>query len=350
VTPTQRAWFGGRLIEKKGTAMNADRLGSYEKAYPYGELATAAGPGEKFATYWRDGGTGLDYAVNRYYSSQMGRFVSADPYQASGGPANPGSWNRYAYVEGDPVNFHDPRGLMAEGPHYVCPYSNSANWLDCYWIEPSMGGGRPFVDRSGPSRGAILSMLRQSLGAAAAAMLVTNLARRTSSEQVPTYLQVVDDCWTEGAPGSISLAYTRVITYQILDSDKKPMRNIAVGGVSISESFREVEGNTEIEEDPGTWVYGARFGIQPNGTFTDVISAGGIPPAFPLRGSAFQSFQASGYLSSGIPILSQFLSIIGFGGDTTVLDVVLGPDNVTINGRGYGKDPSRHCGVSRRAP
>ncbi|MDO8941627.1 MAG: RHS repeat-associated core domain-containing protein, partial [Desulfobacterales bacterium] len=112
VTPTQRAWFGGRLIEKKGTAMNADRLGSYEKAYPYGELAGAVGTsGEKFATYWRDAGTGLDYAVNRYYSSQMGRFLTADPYQASGGPANPGSWNRYAYVEGDPVNYHDPGGL-----------------------------------------------------------------------------------------------------------------------------------------------------------------------------------------------------------------------------------------------
>ncbi|MBL0156991.1 MAG: RHS repeat-associated core domain-containing protein [Bryobacterales bacterium] len=110
--PTQRAWFGGRLIEKKGTAMNADRLGTYEKSFPYGELATApTTSGEKFATYWRDAGTGLDYAVNRYYSPQMGRFLSADPYQASGGPAEPGSWNRYAYVEGDPVNRYDPKGL-----------------------------------------------------------------------------------------------------------------------------------------------------------------------------------------------------------------------------------------------
>ena len=109
--PTQRAWFGGRLLEKKGTAMNADRLGSYEKTFPYGEAqGTATPPGEKFATYWRDG-TGLDYAVNRYYSSQMGRFLSADPYQASGGLGDPGSWNRYAYVGGDPVNRADPTGF-----------------------------------------------------------------------------------------------------------------------------------------------------------------------------------------------------------------------------------------------
>jgi len=42
--------------------------------------------------------------------------MSADPYLASGGPADPGSWNRYAYVENDPVNFNDPRGLFLAAP------------------------------------------------------------------------------------------------------------------------------------------------------------------------------------------------------------------------------------------
>ena len=31
------------------------------------------------------------------------------------GPAEPGSWNRYAYVQGDPVNKNDP-----EGPQESC--------------------------------------------------------------------------------------------------------------------------------------------------------------------------------------------------------------------------------------
>jgi hypothetical protein len=56
----------------------------------------------------------LDYANNRYYSNAYGRFMTPDPYQASGGPSNPQSWNRYAYTSGDPVNFHDPAGLMEE--------------------------------------------------------------------------------------------------------------------------------------------------------------------------------------------------------------------------------------------
>jgi len=31
-------------------------------------------------------------------------------------PSDPGSWNRYAYVEGDPMNEYDPSGQYIEGP------------------------------------------------------------------------------------------------------------------------------------------------------------------------------------------------------------------------------------------
>jgi RHS repeat-associated protein len=84
-------------------AEGADRLGSTADHRPYGENATG-----KFATYERDGTTGLDYADQRYYQPGAGRFMTADPYLASGGVESPGSWNRYAYVEGDPVNWVDP--------------------------------------------------------------------------------------------------------------------------------------------------------------------------------------------------------------------------------------------------
>jgi hypothetical protein len=45
----------------------------------------------------------------------VGRYLTPDPYRASGGPAAPQTWNRYAYVEGDPVNFNDPEGLWVLG-------------------------------------------------------------------------------------------------------------------------------------------------------------------------------------------------------------------------------------------
>ncbi|MFN7919441.1 MAG: RHS repeat-associated core domain-containing protein [Bryobacteraceae bacterium] len=62
-----------------------------------------------FAGHDKDA-SGLHYADQRYYSSSWGRFLTADPYKASGGPSEPGSWNRYAYVEGDPINHFDPDG------------------------------------------------------------------------------------------------------------------------------------------------------------------------------------------------------------------------------------------------
>ena len=105
-------YFGGKLVKNSAGYVTPDRLGSIGKYFPYGQerpSATTDGK-EKFATYFRDSETGLDYANNRYHQPGMGRFMTADPYAASGGPSDPGSWNRYAYTRGDPVNRADPGG------------------------------------------------------------------------------------------------------------------------------------------------------------------------------------------------------------------------------------------------
>jgi hypothetical protein len=41
----------------------------------------------------------------------MGRFLTPDPKRKSARPSSPGSWNRYAYTYGDPVNHVDKKGL-----------------------------------------------------------------------------------------------------------------------------------------------------------------------------------------------------------------------------------------------
>lgn len=79
------------------------------------EITSTSNDREKFATYTRDSYTGLDYADQRYYASTYGRFNTADPYQASGGPSSPASWNRYVYTLGDPINGSDPTGLCDDG-------------------------------------------------------------------------------------------------------------------------------------------------------------------------------------------------------------------------------------------
>ncbi|MGJ5820997.1 RHS repeat-associated core domain-containing protein, partial [Paludibaculum fermentans] len=111
-----RVYFGGRLVLNGWTGVRPDRLGSpdgtHGRVYPYGEVSgsVSVDQDETFTTYKRDVYTGLDYAQNRYYASAWGRFTSADPYRASAGPADPQSWNQYAYVGNDSVNFTDRRG------------------------------------------------------------------------------------------------------------------------------------------------------------------------------------------------------------------------------------------------
>ena len=114
-----QVWFGGKLIQAGGQKVVQDRLGSVAvqgservRFWPYGEeRGTTAQKRQKWATYWRDD-TGLDYAMARY--QQNGRFRSPDP-AAPGDPADPQSWNLYAYVQGDPINFNDPDGLVRCG-------------------------------------------------------------------------------------------------------------------------------------------------------------------------------------------------------------------------------------------
>src|SRR5579884_1941837 len=72
--------------------------------------------------------TGLDYALNRYYSAPMGRFLSAVPYGGSMDPENPQSFNRYAYVMGDPVNGNDPTGLGGENDGAFYCVINGMAW------------------------------------------------------------------------------------------------------------------------------------------------------------------------------------------------------------------------------
>jgi len=125
--------FAGRMIIQNYLPVAVDRLGSvvanptqgsYGSALPkyygpYGEQCNEGQSGvgfpgnTNFATYFHDETTGLNYADQRFYNATYGRFMNADPYRASAGPEDPGSWNKYSYVDNDPVNLIDPTGEFA---------------------------------------------------------------------------------------------------------------------------------------------------------------------------------------------------------------------------------------------
>jgi RHS repeat-associated protein len=92
--------------------ITTDRLGSIRARgterytyYPYGEVRTSTGTSSLYAA--------LESPV-RGYDSNAGRFDRPDPLGLGAVKmGDPGSWNRFAYVQGDPVNYADPGGKFA---------------------------------------------------------------------------------------------------------------------------------------------------------------------------------------------------------------------------------------------
>jgi RHS repeat-associated protein len=108
--------IGGQLTSDGGKAVTTDRLGSTRAKdaerytyFPYGEPRTATVSG---------GGVyaGLENPL-RVYDAGSGRFNRPDPLGLGAVKmGDPGSWNRFAYVQGDPVNYVDPLGLCQALP------------------------------------------------------------------------------------------------------------------------------------------------------------------------------------------------------------------------------------------
>ena len=65
----------------------------------------------RYTTYERDSNGGDDAMMRRYQSS-LSVFSQPDPYDGSYNLSDPQSFNRYAYVQNNPVNLVDPSGLM----------------------------------------------------------------------------------------------------------------------------------------------------------------------------------------------------------------------------------------------
>jgi RHS repeat-associated protein len=114
---------GGEFVQyhhpdRLGTRLvtNAQDTTQFEQVnLPFGTALGAESTGatnKRFTTYDRSVTTGLDYALNRQYDAQQGRFTQVDPVgMRSTNLEDPQTLNLYAYCSNDPVNNADPDGL-----------------------------------------------------------------------------------------------------------------------------------------------------------------------------------------------------------------------------------------------
>ena len=89
---------------------------------------------------------GLVHMRGRIEDAARGRFLSPDPQGTI--PGNTQSWNRYSYVNNNPVSFTDPTGFKGKYPHVfcvgveVCPSYNPSPYA------PRWPGGGMFIGNS----------------------------------------------------------------------------------------------------------------------------------------------------------------------------------------------------------
>jgi RHS repeat-associated protein len=158
----------------------------------------------KFATYTRDSYTGFDYADQRFYASTYGRFNTPDRSWKSVDGSNPESWNRYSYVNGDPVNGNDATGLctvmisgITMGPGTNAAWTSEAQTLGADTAYPYQGQGKV---------ASILSVIQQGFGPNAA----TTAALNAITYALGTNAGMIDIVAYSGGAGAFTAAYNEL--------------------------------------------------------------------------------------------------------------------------------------------
>ncbi len=220
-TGSTLAWY--RHPDWLGSSRLASTLGgglSYDDAYaPFGETEAETGTSDRSFT-----GQNQDLTANLYdfpyreYNPLHGRWISPDPAGIKAvSPANPQSWNRYAYVNGSPLNRVDPLGLCTPGNLTTgsmnCGWQQAVGWLI------SQGGWDPAAGMSAPPSGGLSNSATEITTSAATAdegWYAVNVRATYILSVLGKYPELQDIFWGFGNNGVITS--TRIVYDAELDA------------------------------------------------------------------------------------------------------------------------------------
>ena len=131
----------GAIIVKESFAAFGSRRGSNWQGQPSSADMAAIGDATRrgYTDHSLLDNVGLVHMNGRVMDPVLGRFLSADPY--IDGELDTQGWNRYAYVQNNPLTLADPSGFES-GPGYCIEF---ASGRDCIYT-PDLYSPQPLVD------------------------------------------------------------------------------------------------------------------------------------------------------------------------------------------------------------
>ena len=111
-TPRTVTSSSGAIISRHDYLPFGDELGTIGMRTAGQGYGASDAVRQKYAGMEADEYTNMAHTLWRQYDSSSGRWTAPDPYGGSMSVADPQSFNRYAYVNNNPINAVDPLGLM----------------------------------------------------------------------------------------------------------------------------------------------------------------------------------------------------------------------------------------------